>query len=371
MKQLIRSSFLLFTILIFPVFNVKAQNSLPPGTITVFSEDGDRFTLSVAGIKQNNTPSTQVVAKDISDGMVSVSIQFENSSIPKLSKNIMRMSQDGVYSIKKDKKGNYSLKMSNAGAIFTTPQQPTGFSDNSSDKVDATIHKVAAVSENSIPQAVPTPADNSTTITTKESGNVLINGQPADVKVTTNTSGTPVMTAANNTGYIKIDPSKKLKEPELTFGGTPEKKGVTADELGDGLSKAGDGIGNTMEGLFSGKPAQASNTNTPVSAPLSTPATTTPKIVSGSYTFYNDDDIKFTLFLNGVQVNATPLSDVKVDNITGNSVQARIKFEKKTLADVRKNLIRMGKDCVYTLKKNKKGAYEIKLKNATGSLDGN
>jgi len=362
MKQLIRSSFCLFTVLILLTFNIKAQNSLPPGTITVFSEDGDKFTLFVAGIKQNNLPATQVVAQDISGGMVSISIQFENNSIPKLSKNIMRMAQDGVYSIRKDKKGNYSLKISNAGAIFNAPQQATNFSDNSSDKVDAAINKITAVSENNTTTAVPTPADNSTTIITKESGNVLINGQPAEVKVSTNTSGTPVTTAANSTGYITIDPSKKLKEPEITFGGTPDKKGITADELGDGLSKAGEGIGN----LFSGQ--QSASKPTPTPAP---PVATTPKPVSGTFTFYNDDDLKFTLFLNGVQINASPLTIVKVDNITGGSVQARIKFERATLTEIKKTLIRMGRDCVYALKKNKKGAYEIKLKSASGSLDGN
>ncbi|MFN8237301.1 MAG: hypothetical protein U0T77_03950 [Chitinophagales bacterium] len=359
MKKPAFLTYIFLSILMTLVVPTKAQNSLPPGTITVFSEDGDKFTLSVAGVQQNNAPATQVVAKDVTGGMVPVSIVFENSTIPKLSKNIMRLGQDGIYSIRKDKKGNYSLKLSNAGAAFVSPQQPTDYTNYSSDKVDAAIDKTVTVPDNITTPVAPTAAGSSATIITKESGNVLINGQPADVKVSTNTTGTSVVTAANNTGYITIDPSKKLKEPEITFGGTPDKKGITADELGDGLSKTGDGISN----LFSGQQT--------ASKPAPTPAPATPKPVSGTFTFYNDDDLKFTVFLNGVQVNAAPLTNVKVDNITGGSVQARIKFEKTALAEVKKNLIRMGRDCVYTLKKNKKGIYEIKLKSASGSLDGN
>lgn len=72
---------------------------------------------------------------------------------------------------------------------------------------------------------------------------------------------------------------------------------------------------------------------------------------------------KFTLYLNGVQQNTTPQSNVKATGLSGEFFQARIDFEDATKADFAENNFRVGQglEVTYMVKVNKKGAYVLRF----------
>lgn len=78
---------------------------------------------------------------------------------------------------------------------------------------------------------------------------------------------------------------------------------------------------------------------------------------------FSEDGDKFTLFLNGEQKNATPLSNVKVNGLTSTFYTAKIDFEDHKLPDISsKNFaVELGSEATYVIKKNKKGEYVLRF----------
>ncbi|MDD2634530.1 MAG: DUF4476 domain-containing protein [Bacteroidales bacterium] len=80
--------------------------------IVVFSESGESFTLFVNSIKQNEVPRANVKAKDLKGENFVLRVEFENTSIPIMTKNIWTESKgiELTANIKKNKKGKYVLR---------------------------------------------------------------------------------------------------------------------------------------------------------------------------------------------------------------------------------------------------------------------
>lgn len=88
---------------------------------------------------------------------------------------------------------------------------------------------------------------------------------------------------------------------------------------------------------------------------------------SGTFTFFTDEGENITVFLNGEQINKTPMPNVQAEERKEASVQVRIVFEDQNIPPVKKQLMRMGKNCTYIVKKNKNGEYVVNLKSAEGT----
>jgi hypothetical protein len=106
-------SFYLSSLLTLFIFTaVSAQDADPgPGAVTVFSEDGENFTLFLNGEKANASPATRVVVANVKEVPVSFRIVFENSTSPEIKKNGIRQGRNCLYSVAKNKKGERVLKM--------------------------------------------------------------------------------------------------------------------------------------------------------------------------------------------------------------------------------------------------------------------
>ncbi len=357
-------------ILLFFIFVVSANSfagTTKPAVanITVYSEFGDKFRLYVAGVQQNNQPSAVVVAKEVRGSSVLLKIVFENNSIPVISKTVTRSAtKDVIYAVSKDPKGNYFLKISSKvilpdTTIAVKPTEPivtvapistlTAIPESNKDTV---IQQKQTVTSEPKPSVTVTP----TTVTaTKPTSDVWINGQPAQTTVTTNSNGTPILKAENNTGSITIDPSKEYHSPTIN--------GVPAKDFGDAL-------GDAFDQTFNGKPSTArpQTTSIPPTATTPTVNTNTHPAAIGTATFYSETGEKFTLTFNGVQANSIPLSNVVVSNVSVIRFSANVVFQDSTIAPITKSMMRIGKDCTYTIKKNKKGEYILKLTSAVGAL---
>ena len=351
-----------------------AQTTKPaPANITVFSELGEKFTLYVASIQKNKEPAAIVVAKEIRGSSVLLKLVFENDAILPIVKTVTRSAaKDIIYAITKDPKGNYLIKVATKVKLPDTtvvvkpvepvkPAEPVAvvapttlnvpISETKKDTV-STVKPAIIVTETK-PSVTVTPTE---VTATKPTSNVLINGQPAQTSISTNSTGTPVYKAENNTGSITIDPSKPYHSPTIA--------GVPAKDFSDAL-------GNAIDDAFSGKPAPAQTQTTatpPITATTPTINTDTHPAAIGTSTFYSEDGDKFTLTFNGVQANATPLSNVVVSNVSVIRYTVKIVFQDVTIAPISKTMMRMGKDCTYSIKKNKKGEFVVKLKSAVGAL---
>ena len=111
---------ILLTALIFSIFilNVLSQTS----TVTVFSQDGEKFWVIVNGIKQNEMPMTNVKVTGLSLPNYRFKILFEDKNIAAIDKNVMTMnsdqaSYDETYMLKKDKKGDYVMRLNSSEPV--------------------------------------------------------------------------------------------------------------------------------------------------------------------------------------------------------------------------------------------------------------
>jgi hypothetical protein len=84
--------------------------------VTVFNQEGEKFWVIVNGIKQNETPQTNVKVTGLTEPNYKLKVIFENNNLPPIDKGIFTQDADGKflstsYEVKKDKKGSYVLRL--------------------------------------------------------------------------------------------------------------------------------------------------------------------------------------------------------------------------------------------------------------------
>jgi hypothetical protein len=76
----------LLAVILCLAFTVRAQEAYI-GTVTVFSEDGDKFTLFMNEDQKNPSPDSKVFAQNIIDLKVLFRVVFENKAIATIKNN--------------------------------------------------------------------------------------------------------------------------------------------------------------------------------------------------------------------------------------------------------------------------------------------
>jgi len=85
-------------------------------SITVFSQEGERFYVIVNGVRQNDAPATNVKVTDLEKPNYLVKIIFEDQSIASLNQNVYLLDYDEkrtnvTFNLKRDKKGKMKMTM--------------------------------------------------------------------------------------------------------------------------------------------------------------------------------------------------------------------------------------------------------------------
>lgn len=116
MKTII-TSLLLFCSIVQIAF---AQNS----SLTVFSQEGERFYVVLDGIRQNDMPMTNVKITDLDRPNYKVKVIFDNASIDDINKNVFLQDVDGnpvdvVYNVRPNKKGIMDMRISSFNEVQT------------------------------------------------------------------------------------------------------------------------------------------------------------------------------------------------------------------------------------------------------------
>jgi nuclear transport factor 2 (NTF2) superfamily protein len=116
------------------VWNVQAQNTT---NINVFSEKGERFWVTINGIKQNAKASQHVKITGLQGNFWKMRVIFENQNIPEESQNVGTTpgyeNHEFTYQVKQNRKGEYVIRafsvapiaQSTSKAEITNPYSPT------------------------------------------------------------------------------------------------------------------------------------------------------------------------------------------------------------------------------------------------------
>jgi hypothetical protein len=103
MKTILRTSFILLAIFM----SVRAMTQ---GTLTLFSEKGENFTVFVNGDQKNSKPADHVRIDGTFGPSFKVRIVFQDVSIHEINKTIFNKTSDFYYVVKPGKKGEYVLE---------------------------------------------------------------------------------------------------------------------------------------------------------------------------------------------------------------------------------------------------------------------
>jgi hypothetical protein len=106
-----------------------AQDNPGTGSVTVFSEDGAKFTLYLNGDRKNASADTRVVASNISEVPISFRIVFEDSKIPEITKRGIRQGKHCLFAVVKNKKGEYALRVGDCTEAEPVTDQPVTVSE--------------------------------------------------------------------------------------------------------------------------------------------------------------------------------------------------------------------------------------------------
>lgn len=112
-----------FWLLITQIAYVFAQG----GSLTFFSQNGERFYVILDGIRQNSTAATNVKITDLTRPNYKAKIIFEDPSIPSIDKTVFvqdietKTYLDMVYNIRRNKNGVMDIRISSISEISNTP----------------------------------------------------------------------------------------------------------------------------------------------------------------------------------------------------------------------------------------------------------
>ncbi len=201
---------LLFTSLVFTSHAQRPTN----GSVTIFSEDGDKFTLILNGEVINDTPQTNLRVEDLNQPYYSAKIKFENQTLSEVSTNNLMVTDfdrnfsDVTYKIKRDRNNKTKMKMN---FFSTVPANPSYIPGSNVQVVHyGQPREVIVVREN-----VPIRGGvTQTTTTTQTNGNnvgvgINIGGINMGVSINDNTGGgtvtqTTTTTTTGNSGQVVI-----------------------------------------------------------------------------------------------------------------------------------------------------------------------
>lgn len=143
--------------------------------LVVFSDGSENFTLFVNGVRQNGTPASNVRATGLVGDMCKVRVVFEKGAIPEITRNLMLdIGLEQNYSIVKNKKGEFVLRLNGSGPI-----------QNTADVASLPAAPRASVAPSSPPAPSTTTSSSVTTVTTTTQQQKAVPGE--NVSMTMNT----------------------------------------------------------------------------------------------------------------------------------------------------------------------------------------
>jgi hypothetical protein len=156
-------------------FNLFSQNS----NLIVFSENGEEFIMTLNGVQQNENFQTRVKATNLNADTYKVSLDFNNKSIPRLTKTIWfeTMGMEYTFSLTMKKNGTYTLR----------PVSQTALKSGSSASTQVTENKYET----------PEPREQTTPNSNTENINISMGVSESEMDVNVDDSNEEINTSVN------------------------------------------------------------------------------------------------------------------------------------------------------------------------------
>lgn len=169
-RLLILSSLLFLSLITF------GQNKV---NLVVFAEDGDKFYAYVNGIKQNNTPESNVKVTGVTPN-ISLRIEFEDKALPQLKQNMaLEPGFEHTAKIKRDMKKQLKLRY-----FGQTPLEET-----TTGNVPTVAYHTAETTDNGTSNTVNTGGNNTTVTTTSTTTQINNGSNPNNTSINVNMAG--------------------------------------------------------------------------------------------------------------------------------------------------------------------------------------
>lgn len=228
----------IFLILLVSAFSISL--SAQTAKLTVFSEDGYSFWLIIDGNKVNQEASPRVVANVDAD-FIRVKIIFSDEKIKDVTKSLQMVNYDSkrvncTYNLKKNKKGEIDLRISNFEEISTattqnsnqtakpaTPPPANTPNTNVEVKTDGNMNQdTETISQTTTMQVDGLSFGTNVNADGQNVGmNVNISGIPGAI-TTTSTSTTTTTTSSTNSNAVRQNPNTtRTNKPAPTPTPTP------------------------------------------------------------------------------------------------------------------------------------------------------
>ncbi|MCC6371904.1 MAG: DUF4476 domain-containing protein [Bacteroidia bacterium] len=236
--------------------SIFSQNNV---NLVIFSEDGDRFFAFINGIKQNNTPESNVKVTGLSPN-INVRIEFEDKALPQLKQNMfLDAGFEHTAKIKRDMKkqlkmryfGRVPMEQAASGVptvayhtandpapAETNVNVPTGgnvnvnTNGNVNMNTNGNINMNTSVTSSTVTTTKTNTKPENMSVNVSMAGvgiNMNVNGMPAEVgtNVTTTTSSTVVTTQSGNVVNVEEPVKQQPKKGIVTPAAPAVKAGCT------------------------------------------------------------------------------------------------------------------------------------------------
>lgn len=240
-SQIIMKKLILTALTLFCFAGAYAQLS----NVVMFTENGERFTAILNGLRMNEEPVTNLKVEDLNQPAYKLKVIFENPDLGEMDKNLYcQPGEETVYMIKQNKKGDYKLAMRSSVPIAQAPPVADNVylyhwgGVNTQTQVVEPVNTGPAVTTTTVVEETTTTTTTGTnmgTTTTTGTGenvsmNVNVDGFGMNVNINTNdnmgTSDAAVMTTTTTTttttnGGVMQDEVIYVEEapPCATMGG--------------------------------------------------------------------------------------------------------------------------------------------------------
>lgn len=159
-----------FTLAVLFVLTAAATHAQLSNAV-LFTEEGERFTVILNGLKQNETPETNVRLKGLNAEFYKLKVIFQDAVIGERNFNLnLQLGMENTFAIKKNKKGEYVLRFVSAVPVADAPRN-----------LPASSQPATQVATPPPPPVnPPAGAAVSQTVTTTTQTTTSGNGMPAD-----------------------------------------------------------------------------------------------------------------------------------------------------------------------------------------------
>lgn len=180
---------------------VITATALAQSNAVLFTENGERFTIILNGLRQNEKPETNVKLTGLPAPQYKMKVIFEDARLGEESFNLfLEPGLERSFSIKKNSKGKYVLRMISEVALASAPASPAS-------------QQVVVYN----PQAVPTDYSNSQTVTQQTT--TTTTGNPDNFNMGVNVDGVGMNINMNGMGMNTTGNSTTTTTTTTTVSG--------------------------------------------------------------------------------------------------------------------------------------------------------